>query len=145
MDTNRNPLVAGSSPARPTIHLEPAVTSETPTPSTLEDFLRFDPKSPESLALYAPAADWTQSAQYPEYKLPDEYTRADYLRLAWELLRRMPRYRRQCRKLGELGIVSPTFGRSPQSIYFTHLRPPAFPGWRTVPLNGHKCEPRLGE
>ena len=43
--------------------------------------------------------DWRKEDQYPALKPLDNYTRDDYLPLAWELPRRMPRYRRQYRTI----------------------------------------------
>ena len=115
--------------------------SKTPSTSSLSDFLRFDAGRPEFLALFAPAADWRKKRQYPELKPLSSFTRDDYLRLAWELLRRMPRYRRQYRKLEELGIKTATFFKPSSSSFYSSDNPPGFPGWANVPLRGHKCEP----
>lgn len=117
------------------------MSSKAPSTSSLGDFLLFDAGRPELLALFAPAADWRKKRQYPELKPLDRFTRDDYLRLAWELLRRMPRYRRQYRKLEELGIKTATFFKPSSSSFYSSDNPPGFPGWANVPLRGHKCEP----
>ena len=117
--------------------------SKTPSTSSLSDFLRFDAGRPEFLALFAPAADWRKKRHYPELKPLSSFTRDDYLRLAWELLRRMPRYRRQYRKLEELGIKTATFFKPTSSFFYTSDNPPGFSKWADVPLRGHKCEPPI--
>ena len=64
------------------------------TPSSPADrpkWLRFEAGDEESHELFAPGANWRKQDQYPVLKPLDSYTRDDYLRLAWELLRRMPR------------------------------------------------------
>ena len=66
------------------------------TPSSPTDrprWLRFEAGSEDSIRLFEHGADWRKREQYPEIKPLVDYTRDDYLRLAWELLRRMPRYR----------------------------------------------------
>ena len=116
------------------------------TPSSPADrpkWLRFEAGDEESHELFAPGANWRKQDQYPVLKPLDSYTRDDYLRLAWELLRRMPRYRRQHRKLGQLGIKSPSFFKSSPKHFYTSDSPPAFPGWATCPLRGHQCEPPI--
>ena len=116
------------------------------TPSSPADrpkWLRFEAGDEESHELFAPGANWRKQDQYPALKPLDSYTRNDYLRLAWELLRRMPRYRRQYRKLDQLGIKSPSFFKSSPKHYYTSDSPPAFPGWATCPLRGHQCEPPI--
>lgn len=75
------------------------------------------PSEDESEVLLGPGADWRKSSQHPVVKPLDEYTREDYLRLAWELLRWSPRYRWQTHKLGAFGIKSPSFyKKSPTSF-----------------------------
>ncbi len=116
------------------------------TPSSSADrpkWLRFEAGDEESHELFAPGANWRKQDQYLALKPLDSYTRNDYLRLAWELLRRMPRYRRQYRKLDQLGIKSPSFFKSSPKHYYTSDSPPAFPGWATCPLRGHQCEPPI--
>ena len=116
------------------------------TPSSPADrpkWLRFEAGDEESHELFAPGANWRKQDQYPVLKPLDSYTRDDYLRLAWELLRRMPRYRRQHRKLDQLGIKSPSFFKSSPKHFYTSDSPPAFPGWATCPLRGHQCEPPI--
>ena len=80
----------------------------TTSPSDRPRWLRFEAGEEESEILFGRGADWRKSSQYPEVKPLDEYTREDYLRLAWELLRRSPRYRWQMHKLGAFGIKSPS-------------------------------------
>ena len=114
-------------------------------PSSSSDrprWLRFEAGDDESEVLFGPGADWRKSSQYPVVKPLDEYTLEDYLRLAWELLRRSPRYRWQTHKLGAFGIKSPSFyKKSPTSFYASDRPLPTFPGWQDFPLLGHKCEP----
>jgi hypothetical protein len=119
------------------------MSSKQPATRSLVDYLRYEADKPNAAALYVPAADWTKASQYPALKLPGQYTRNDYLRLAWEILRRMPRYRRQYKKLEELGIRRPTFFLGDTGAYFSDERPPSFNGWEDVPLRGHKCEPSI--
>ena len=109
-------------------------------------WLRFEADDTESQRLFAPGVkDWRKQDQYPALKPLDNYTRDDYLRLAWELLRRMPRYRRQYRKLDLLGIKSPSFFKSSPKHFYTSESPPAFPGWASYPLRGHQCEPPIAD
>ena len=117
--------------------------SKAPNTSSLSDFLRFDAGRPELRALFVPGANWRKKRQYPELKPLDSFTRDDYFRLAWELLRRMPRYRRQYRKLEDLGIKTATFFKPSSSSFYSSDNPPGFPGWANVPLRGHKCEPPM--
>ena len=63
------------------------------------------------------------------------------MRLAWELLRRMPRYRRKYRKLEELGIKTATFFKPSSSSFYSGDNPPGLPDWANLPLRGHKGEP----
>ena len=114
----------------------------TTSPSDRPRWLRFEAGEEESEILFGRGADWRKSSQYPEVKPLDEYTREDYLRLAWELLRRSPRYRWQLHRLGACGIKSPSFyKKSPTSFYASDRPLPTFPNWRNFPLIGHKCEP----
>ena len=116
------------------------------TPSSPTDrprWLRFEAGEEESEILFGPAADWRKSGQYPVLKPLDNYTREDYLRLAWELLRRMPRYRWQFRNLDLFGIKSPSFFKSSPKHFYTSESPLAFPGWANYPLRGHQCEPSI--
>ncbi len=119
------------------------MSSKAPNTSSLSDFLRFDAGRPELRALFVPGANWRKKRQYPELKPLDSFTRDDYFRLAWELLRRMPRYRRQYRKLEDLGIKTATFFKPSSSSFYSSDNPPGFPGWANVPLRGHKCEPPM--
>ena len=99
------------------------------TPSSPADrpkWLRFEAGDEESHELFAPGANWRKQDQYPALKPLDSYTRDDYLRLAWELLRRMPRYRRQHRKLDQLGIKSPSFFKSSPKLSTPATAPQLF-------------------
>ena len=114
----------------------------TSSPSDRPKWLRFDANDEETELLFAPAADWRRSSNYPAVKPLNSYKCEDYLRLAWELLRRMPRYRRQLHKLGRLGINSPGFYKKSSISFYSNDRPlPGFPRWQEYPLVGHKCEP----
>lgn len=108
----------------------------------LARFLRYDPLDPESSQLFVPGADWEDASAYPPIKAARDFTRADYLRLAWELLRRMPRYRRQCRKLQQLELRSTTFFVGPPCSFFSDKKLPTFRGWEDAVLRGHQCTPR---
>lgn len=90
------------------------------TPSSPTDrprWLRFEAGSEDSIRLFELGADWRKREQYPEIKPLVDYTRDDYLRLAWELLRRMPRYRHQIFKLADFGIASPSFFRTSKHYF----------------------------
>lgn len=104
-------------------------------------WLRFVAGEEDSEHAFAPAADWRKPKQYPDIKPLVDYTRDDYLRLAWELLRRMPRYRRQLRQLKEFGIASPSFVKGSKHHFYSSENPPRFPGWRKCPLLGHYRDP----
>lgn len=107
----------------------------------LAAFLRYDASDPTTYELFEPGADWESASLYPPIKAAAEFQREDYLRLAWELLRRMPRYRRQYRKLQHHGLRRPTFFLGESFSFFSDERPPAFNGWQAVPLAPHQCTP----
>lgn len=122
------------------------MSSKAPVSAFLGDFLRYEAGRPEAAADFAPVADWTKADQYPPLKLLDQYSREDYLRLAWEFLRRMPRYRRQHRKLKEMGINKPTFYPSQSGSFFTSESPPdaeRWSAWENLNLRGHACQPPI--
>lgn len=104
--------------------------------------LRYDPDDESARRRFRPAADWTTASEYPSIKSAAEFTRADYFRLAWELLRRMPRYRDHYEKLQRLGLLKPTFFLGEYGSFFSDERLPTFNGWREVQLWAHKCYPR---
>jgi hypothetical protein len=114
------------------------------SPTDRPRWLRFEAGSEDSKRLFEHAADWRKRTQYPEIKLVD-YTRDDYLRLAWELLRRMPRYRHQFHRLQKFGITSPSFFRTSRQHFYSSENRPGFPGWRNYPLFGHFCDPPIQE
>ena len=113
------------------------------SPSDRPKWLRFESGNEESERLFEHGADWRKREQYPEIKPVVDYTRDDYLRLAWELLRRMPRYRHQFHRLQKFGIMSPSFFRTSRHHFYSSENRAAFPGWRNYPLLGHFCDPPI--
>jgi hypothetical protein len=111
--------------------------------SSIEDFLVYDPADARICKLFEPGAVWKNASEYPPVKPLVEYSKDDYLRLAWEILRRMPRYRRQVTKIRELGIEKASFAKYQDDTFFTDTKLPDFAGWKDVPLKGHKCIPRI--
>ncbi len=115
------------------------------SPTDRPRWLRFEAGNEDSNRLFEHAADWRKRTQYPEIKPLVDYTREDYLRLAWELLRRMPRYRHQFHRLQKFGITSPSFFRTSRHHFYSSENRPGFPGWRDYPLFGHFCDPPIEE
>lgn len=115
----------------------------TSSPSDRPKWLRlFDASDEETELLFAPAADWRRSSNYPAVKPLNSYKCEGSSQAGLELLRRMPRYRRQLHKLGRLGINSPGFYKKSSISFYSNDRPlPGFPRWQEYPLVGHKCEP----
>ncbi len=110
--------------------------------ASIEDLLRFDPLDPLRGELFKQGANWRKALEYPPIKLVDDYSRADLIRLAWEILRRMPRYRLQYRKLVSFGIKKSTFFLGDSGSFFTDAKLPYFRDWEDVSLVGHKCVPK---
>jgi hypothetical protein len=104
--------------------------------------LRYDPRDEAARYRFRPGADWALASEYPQIKAVAEFTSADYFRLAWELLRRMPRYRDQHEKLQRLGFSKPTFFLGEYGSFFSDDRLPSFNRWQEVQLWAHKCFPR---
>ncbi|MBW8846180.1 MAG: hypothetical protein JF607_14535 [Burkholderiales bacterium] len=108
----------------------------------LASYLQYNPDDAESRELFVPGANWEDASAYPPIKAAGDLKRADYLRLAWELLRRMPRYRRQLSKLKQLDFRKATFFLGAPGSFFSDKKLPTFNGWGEVPLRGHQCTPR---
>lgn len=118
-----------------------ATSSESRQEEDLARF-RYDPDDEASRRRFRPAADWAKASEYPPIKATADFTRADYFRLAWELLRRMPRYRDHHEKLQRLGFRKATFFLGEYGSFFSDDRLPTFNGWQDVQLWAHKCFPR---
>lgn len=110
--------------------------------ASVEDGLRFDANDESKRALFLPGANWRHVLEYPSIKSSGKYSRADLILLAWEILRRMPRYRRQYRQLQDFGIKRDTFHLGVPGSFFTDAKPPSFLNWEDVSLFGHKCIPK---
>ncbi|MFY7865513.1 hypothetical protein [Roseateles sp.] len=115
--------------------------------TTLEDRLAYDADNQATWALYAPGANWRNSSEYPPLKPIEDFKRDDYLRLAWELLRRMPRYRRQHLNLAAHGIRPNRHfdGRQGGYHFSSDYRNSAhwkIPGAFELQLGGHVCSPK---
>ncbi|WP_155742611.1 hypothetical protein [Variovorax paradoxus] len=86
-----------------------------------------------------PGANWKNAGEYPALKPASLWTGSDYLRLAWEIIRRSPRYRLHYARLAYHGLLDERgfFGGRPV------LTDEDFqiPQWRTFPVHQHYCEP----
>ncbi|WP_284428206.1 hypothetical protein [Acidovorax sp. SUPP2522] len=97
------------------------------------DALEFDGKS-------GPGANWQSANEYPALKPESLWSGQDYLRLAWEIIRRSPRYRLYQTRLAHYGLLD--------QRGFVGGRPVLtdedfqIPAWRTFPVHQHYCEPR---
>jgi hypothetical protein len=107
----------------------------------IDEVIQYDPKDKQKAAYYRVGGDWTKSSEYPQIFPLDKYRKEDFLRLAWELLRRSPRYRHQYHMLKEFGIKKSTFSGFKWESYFSNTVLPDFEGWESIPLLGHQCFP----
>lgn len=119
------------------------MSSTSSRPEDRPRWLRFEAGEDESHELFAPGANWRKHDQYPALKPLDTYTREDYLRLAWELLRRMPRYRWQVHKLDLFGIKSPSSFKSSPSTSTPAKASRPFRAGRTTRCVAISASPRL--
>jgi hypothetical protein len=91
--------------------------------------------------LYYPVSDWRDSKAYPPIKRDSDLVRGDYLRLAWEVLRRVPRYRWHFKRISDNGMLT-SRGFAGNDHYFTADNPPnRFSKWKDIPLDHHPCGP----
>jgi hypothetical protein len=92
--------------------------------------------------LYGPAADWKVHNQYPSLKPDSTLIAQDFLRLAWEVLRRAPRYRWHYERLKLSGLLeSEVFGG--ETFHFAEHAPRMFESrlWSKVIADEHFCVP----
>jgi hypothetical protein len=96
-------------------------------------------KMPE---LYGPGANWRDSKGYPAIKPSYEYTSADFYRLAWEILRRTPRYRWHFKRIKESGLLESRSFKA-DHYFFSGYDGKFFrvPGWESICLDFHNCAP----
>jgi len=94
--------------------------------------------------LYFPAADWRYERNYPELKPEQQLIQCDFLRLAWEVLRRVPRYRWHYQRIRASGFLdSDTF---PKREYFLDSEDfdssfRAGKSWKLIKVGDHICFP----
>jgi hypothetical protein len=88
---------------------------------------------------FEPAVNWQDSGEYPAIKL--ELEPGDYLRLAWEVMRRSPRYRWHHKRLKQDGLLEvASFPGGLTSI--TSRLATRFPGWQSVRADMHFTAPK---
>lgn len=92
--------------------------------------------------LYGPQADWRSADAYPAVKPDHEWEAADHLRLAWEILRRIPRYRWHFERVQRSGLLGARSFKG-ATYYFAAQEGHFFrvPGWEQIVLNDHYCNP----
>jgi hypothetical protein len=93
-------------------------------------------------SLYYPGADWRTGSSYPEVKPDSDLELKDHLRLAWEVLRRMPRYRWHYQRLLESGLLGTKVFKG-QHYFFSGSEGRFFrvPEWKSICLDDHFCKP----
>jgi hypothetical protein len=115
--------------------------------SLIQDDFGVDVANPwNKLDLYEPVSDWTDGKAYPAL-VPDSFLKqSDYLRMAWEVLRRAPRYRMHFKRLTLSNLISEDafFGR------ISHLSKRdgkfrLFPRWEIIKVQHHYCSPAAKE
>ena len=106
-----------------------------------EEVLRFDHEDEDKIAYFRLGGNWEDASEYPQILPLKEYSKEDLLRLAWDILRRSPRYRHQHKRLQEFGIKRSTFSGYEGESYFSNTDRPEFNGWQDISLAGDKCIP----
>lgn len=100
-----------------------------------EDLLEF---SQEKAYLYEPVANWRDGAAYPQVVGKEESLKPEYCRrLAWELVRRTPRYRHDYRHLASAGLLSSRCFVTGESFYSWEQQPG--PRARAMDVSVHAC------
>ena len=92
--------------------------------------------------LYIPICNWRDAALYPKFKPEHLLTQDDYLRLAWEVLRRVPRYRWHYKRISKSGLLATqTFKNNTYCIDSNDGPKRLFPGWKNLLLEHYYCGP----
>lgn len=91
--------------------------------------------------LYYPGADWRSADSYPALKPDKEYKRPDYLRLAWEILRRVPRYRWHAKRIIENEFLNEDSFRDQGYFIDSSSLFPRRGTWKDLPIGNHVCSP----
>jgi hypothetical protein len=92
--------------------------------------------------LYMPGANWEKGDEYPPLKPDLQWDSKDYLRLAWEVMRRSPRYRWHHLRLTRSGLLDERVFKG-SKFYFSQQEGKYFrvPGWEKIDLDHHYSDP----
>lgn len=115
--------------------------------SLIQDDFGVDAANPwNKLDLYEPISDWTDGRAYPAL-VPDSFLKqSDYLRMAWEVLRRAPRYRMHFKRLTLSNLTSEdAFFHRTSHLSKRDDKFRLFPRWESVEVQHHYCSPAAKE
>ena len=100
----------------------------------------------EMAPLYGPSANWRNGEEYPPLKPDSQLEAQDFLRLAWEVLRRAPRYRWHFERLKQSGLLDKDFFGG-EIYHFSAHAPRRFEKvlWSKINAYDHFCVPAATE